>query len=77
MLLNVENLCLTYDKKTLFNNASFRVLPNEKIGIVGSNGVGKTTLINILCGKVIPDKGDITFETEEGKGTTFNIILPM
>ena len=45
MLLTVENLCLTYDKKTIFNNASFRVLPNEKIGVVGNNGVGKTTLI--------------------------------
>lgn len=62
MLLTVENLSLTYDKKTIFNNASFRVLPNEKIGIVGNNGVGKTTLINILCGKVIPDHGNIIFD---------------
>lgn len=62
MLLTVENLCLTYDKKTIFNNASFRVLPNEKIGIVGNNGVGKTTLIKILCSAVIPDSGKIEFD---------------
>ncbi len=62
MLLTVENLSLTFDKKKLFQNASFRVLPNEKIGVVGNNGVGKTTLIQVLCGKVIPDSGSITFD---------------
>lgn len=59
MLLTVENLSLTFDKKQIFNNASFRVLPNEKIGVVGNNGVGKTTLINVLCGKIIPDSGKL------------------
>ena len=62
MLLTVENLNLTFDKKQLFKDASFRILNGEKIGIVGSNGVGKTTLINILCGKVIPDSGNIQFD---------------
>lgn len=62
MLLNVENLSLTYDKKCLFNKASFRILNNEKIGLIGNNGVGKSTLINILCGKVIPDSGKIEFD---------------
>lgn len=62
MLLTVENLSLTFDKKQIFNNASFRVLPNEKIGVVGNNGVGKTTLINVLCGKIIPDSGKIDFD---------------
>ena len=62
MLLTVENLNLTYDKKRLFNNAGFRVLPNEKIGLIGNNGVGKSTLINILCGNIIPDSGSIDFD---------------
>ena len=62
MLLTVENLNLTFDKKRLFKDASFRILNGEKIGIVGSNGVGKTTLINMLCGKVIPDSGNILFD---------------
>lgn len=61
MLLQVENLNLTFDKKTIFRDASFRVLENEKIGIVGNNGVGKTTLINVLCGKILPDSGTIDF----------------
>ena len=62
MLLTVENLNLTYDKKTLFKDASFRILENEKIGVIGNNGVGKSTLIQILCGKVLPDSGSINFD---------------
>lgn len=62
MLVNVENLSLTYDKKRLFNNANFRILENEKIGLIGNNGVGKSTLIQVLCGNIIPDTGDITFD---------------
>lgn len=62
MLVTVENLNLTYDKKRLFNNASFRILENEKIGLIGNNGAGKSTLIQILCGSIIPDSGSITFD---------------
>lgn len=62
MLLTVENLSLTFDKKQIFHQASFRVLPNEKIGIIGNNGVGKTTLIQILCGHLLPDSGNIQFD---------------
>lgn len=64
MLLTVENLNLTYDKKVLFKNASFRILNGDKIGLIGNNGVGKSTLINILCGKIIPDSGSIEFDKE-------------
>lgn len=62
MLLEVENLCLSYDKKVLYSNASFKIFENEKIGIVGDNGVGKSTLIQILGNKVIPDSGTVTFD---------------
>ncbi len=68
MLLEVENLNLTFDKKVLFKDASFKVLEKEKIGIVGNNGVGKTTLINVLCGKVLPDSGRIEFNKKSKVG---------
>ena len=61
MLLTVEHLQLTFDKKPLYIDASFRILPKEKIGLIGANGVGKTTLIEILGGKMIPDRGRIEF----------------
>lgn len=62
MLLTVENLNLIYDKKKIFNSAAFRILPNEKVGIIGHNGAGKSTLINVLCNKIIPDSGIIEFD---------------
>lgn len=62
MYLNVENLSLSFENKVLYKNASFRILPGDKIGVVGANGIGKTTLINILCGKILPDTGTITFD---------------
>ena len=62
MLLSVENLSMTFDKKTLYSNASFKVFKNDKIGVVGQNGVGKSTLIEILGQKIIPDSGDIIFD---------------
>ena len=62
MFLKVENLSMTYDKKVLYDKASFSVNRGEKIGIVGSNGTGKTTLINILNGDIIPDTGTITYD---------------
>ena len=62
MFLKVTNLSMSFDKKTLYTNASFNVNRGEKIGVVGSNGTGKTTLINILNGNVIPDSGKIEFD---------------
>ncbi len=62
MYLTVENLSLSFENKVLYKDASFRILPGDKIGVVGTNGIGKTTLINILCGKILPDSGTITFD---------------
>ena len=62
MFLKVENLSISFDKKLLYQNAGFSVNRGEKIGVVGSNGTGKTTLIKILNGSLIPDSGNIEFE---------------
>ena len=62
MYLEVKNLSMTFDKKVLYNNINFRILPKEKVGIVGPNGVGKSTLIKILGGEIIPDTGSIEFD---------------
>lgn len=55
-----NNLCKSFGTVELFSNASFQIHGNEKIGIIGPNGCGKTTLLNILLGKDIAYKGEAT-----------------
>lgn len=59
MLITVENLSHTFGDKKLYDQVSFRILNGEKIGLIGANGTGKTTLIKILGGDTIPDNGKI------------------
>src|SRR4051794_1743033 len=42
----------------LFSDVSFRIAPGQKVGLVGANGVGKSTLMRILAGELVPDEGD-------------------
>lgn len=62
-LLEVSNLSLCFMEKTLYDKASFDLFKGEHIGVVGQNGVGKSTLLNILLGEVIPDKGNIKWQS--------------
>lgn len=67
-LLIVENLCHGFGDKVLFKNVSFRLLKGEKVGLIGSNGVGKSTLMNILAGELLSDSGQITWATSAKVG---------
>ncbi|WP_068775630.1 ABC-F family ATP-binding cassette domain-containing protein [Paenibacillus sp. FJAT-26967] len=57
--LTVEDLSHTFGDRLLFKNVSFRLLAGERVGIVGANGVGKSTLMNILTGKLLKDEGKV------------------
>lgn len=55
----VSRLAFAYpDGELLFSDVSFRVAPGSHVGLVGANGVGKTTLLKILAGELDPDDGD-------------------
>ncbi len=59
-LINIENITKSYTDSLLFDEASFTVDEGEKVGIIGINGTGKTTLLRMLVGIEEPDKGTIT-----------------
>lgn len=60
--LAVRNLTMTFIEHTLFTDVSFDVESNDKVGFIGANGVGKTTLFKILNGVLAPTSGSVTFE---------------
>ncbi len=57
--LSIENLTKTYGEKTLFKNISFGIEQGQKLALIAKNGSGKSTLLKIICGKDIPDSGNI------------------
>ncbi len=59
-LINIENITKYFTDTPLFENASFTVDEAEKIGIIGINGTGKTTLLKMLVGMEEPDTGTVT-----------------
>lgn len=58
-ILNVENLSHGFGDRAIFHNVSFRLLKGEHIGLIGANGEGKSTFLNIITGKLLPDEGKI------------------
>lgn len=69
-MLQLNNICTSFNKGTvdemqLFNNFNFNVDKGDFISIVGSNGSGKTTMLNIICGSLTPDSGKIIFNGKD------------
>ncbi len=62
-LLEVEGLRFKYASEELFNNVSFRILNGDHIVIVGDNGAGKSTFMNLIAKNLIPDAGTINWES--------------
>lgn len=58
-ILNVTNLTHGFGDRAIFNNVSFRLLKGEHIGLVGANGEGKSTFLNIVTDKLMPDEGKV------------------
>lgn len=59
-ILTAENLSKSYGTKSLFKNISFGIEQTEKIGLIGINGTGKSTLLKVIAGLEVPDTGKIT-----------------
>lgn len=59
--LSVRNLTMTFIERNLFTDVSFDIEERDKVGFIGANGVGKTTLFKILNGEISPVSGTVTF----------------
>ena len=63
-ILNVEHLTHGFGDRAIFSDVSFRLLKGEHIGLVGANGEGKSTFMNIVTGKLMPDEGKVEWSKE-------------
>lgn len=85
-IITVEHLSHGFGDRAIFNDVSFRLLKGEHIGLIGANGEGKSTFMNIITGKLEPDEGRIEWSknvrigyldqhTELQKGMTVKEVL--
>ena len=60
-VLVARDLCKSYDQKRVFEHVSFEIYRGDRIGLIGPNGVGKTTLFKILLGQLLSDSGELVW----------------
>ena len=70
MILACNNISKSFDSKQILSACSFHIEENEKLAIVGANGTGKSTLLKIITGELLPDTGDVI----QGKNTTLGYL---
>ena len=61
-VLSLSKIAMGFGERTLFENVSFEVESRDKVGLIGRNGVGKTTLFKIICGELEPTAGVVATE---------------
>ena len=60
-IVTVENISHSFGGRQILENVSFRLLSGEHVGLIGANGEGKSTFLNILTGKLIPEEGKVSW----------------
>ncbi len=70
MLLGLQNVTFEFGARTIVEDATWHIQPNERIGLIGYNGTGKSTLLKVLTGQYTPAKGNV----EKGRETTIGFL---
>ena len=74
-ILSLNNISLSFQKRQILQNISFEINQGEIFGMLGPNGVGKSTIFNLVTGLIKPDKGNIVIKDE--KVNDYPIFLRM
>ena len=61
-IISLENVSLSFGKRKILDNISFKINHGEILGMLGPNGVGKSTIFNLITGLIKPDYGKIKFD---------------
>src|ERR1700733_4799453 len=70
MLLGLQNVTFEFGARTIVDEATWHIQPNERIGLIGYNGTGKSTLLKVLTRQYLPSKGTV----EQGRETTIGFL---
>ena len=70
MLLGLQNVTFEFGARTIVADATWHIQPNERIGLIGYNGTGKSTLLKVLTGQYTPNLGTV----EKGRETTIGFL---
>lgn len=75
-MLSFQQVCKSHGGQDVLLNASFRINPGERVGVVGPNGAGKSTIFGLITGELTPDKGVVELPREPRIGHLRQILSP-
>lgn len=64
LVIEAKNISQQYNNQDVIKNFSIRIMRGDRIGLIGPNGVGKSTLLNLMLGKIMPQQGSVTMGTK-------------
>src|SRR5215212_11659119 len=70
MLAGLQDVTFEFGARTIVEDATWHIQPNERIGLIGYNGTGKSTLLKVFTGQYVPSSGTV----EKGKETTIGFL---
>ena len=73
-MISVKQVSKSFHGNHVLDHISFEIPDQTATALIGPNGIGKTTLLNILCGSLVPDSGEVTSETPDFQREIFTVL---